>query len=368
MFNIRIVLKKTIFLFIISSSFFPLAQAKTLHLYNWSDYIAPNTIPEFTERTNISVSYDVFDSNEVLDGKLMAGNTGFDIVVPTDSFLTRQIHSDIYQPLDKQRLTNYHHLDKKLMNLMAIHDPANRYSIPYMWQSTGIGYNIDKVKAILGEEIELNSWDLVFDVANLQKLSQCGVAILDAPSEIFPTVLNYLGKDPNSTKSADYRQAAKFLATLRPYITYFHSSKYITDLSSGDICVAIGWSGDVMQAAEAANQAKNHDVNIGYIIPKEGAIITFDVFAIPRDARNIDEAYLFLNYLLEPEVIANISNHVFYPNANRDSIAYLDEHIANNPSIYPPDEVMQRLFPIIEQSPLLDRLMVRLWTKVLSGK
>lgn len=369
MFDIKKVQKVVSLLLVVSLASFSIsavAQAKKLHIYNWSDYIAPDTIKNFENKTGIRVTYDVFDSNEVLDGKLMSGNTGFDIVFPSDSFLARQIHANIYQPLDKSKLSNYSHLDPSLMKLMAIHDPNNTYSVPYMWQSTGIGYNVEKVKQALGTDAPLDSWDLVFKVENLQKLHQCGVAFLDAPSEVYPTVLNYLGRDPNSRSQKDYDAATAFLEQLRPYITYFHNSKYINDLSGGDICVAIGWSGDIMQAADAAEEAKQ-GVNIDYIVPKEGAIISFDVLAIPKDAKNVDSAYEFINYILEPKVSADISNHVFYPSANKDAIPYLDEDVRDNPSIYPPEAIMQRLFPITEQPAKVDRMMVRLWTRLLSG-
>ncbi|MDF7667625.1 extracellular solute-binding protein [Orbaceae bacterium ESL0727] len=341
-----------------------LAQSKILHVYNWSDYIAPNTVPDFEKLTHIKVIYDVFDSNEVLDGKLTTGNIGYDIVVPTDAFLARQIKIGIYQALDKSKLPNYSHLDPDLMRFVELHDPGARYSIPYMWQSTGIGYNIDKVKEVLGDNAPLDSWDLILKPENLKKLSQCGVAFLDAPSAVFPIVLNYQGKDPNSHNEADYPPAVELLSTLRPYITYFHSSKYINDLASGDICVAIGHSGDVLQAQFSS--AKN--VKIGYFVPKEGGIISFDMLAIPKEAKNVDEAYQFLNYLLDPKVIANISNQTFFPNVNKDAIPYLKPEILNNPAIYPPKAVYKILFPIKEQPANIDRLMSRLWVKVLTDK
>lgn len=343
------------------------ATPPTLHIYNWSDFIARDTLANFKQQTGINITYDIYDSNEILDGKLMAGNTGFDLVVPSDNFLARQLHLGLYLPLDKQKLPNYHHLDEKLLRMMAIHDPDNRYAIPYIWQSTGIGYNVEKVKQILGDNAPLDSWDLVFKAENLTKLKQCGVAFLDTPSEMFPTVLNYLAKDPNSQNPEDYQQAMQFLATLRDNVTYFHNSKYISDLSAGDICVAIGWSGDIMQAANAAKLA-NNGVQINYFVPKEGAIISFDVWAIPKDAKNVDLAHIFLNYLLEPKVIANNTNTIFYPNANIDSINYLLPEIKNNPAIYPSDEVIERLFIVKEQSAKIDKIMVRLWTRLLSGQ
>lgn len=353
-------------LFIFFPCYVMATNSSLLHIYNWSDYIAPDTIANFEQKTAIKVTYDVFDSNELLDGKLMTGNTGFDLVVPSDNFLARQIKVGLYLPLDKSKLPNYKNLDPILLQMMALHDPQNTYSIPYMWQSTGIGYNIKKVQSILGDDAPLDSWDLVFNIENLKKLNECGVAFLDTPSEMYPTVLNYLGKDPNSHNPKDYEQATHFLETLRPYVTYFHNSKYITDLSGGDICVAIGWSGDMMQAYDAAIKAKQ-GVNIGYSIPKEGAMISFDVWAIPKDAKHINSAYQFLNYLLEPQVIANVTNYIFYPSANKEAIAFVNPNIRNNPNIYPSDEVLKRLFIVTEQSPKIDRVMVRLWTKVLSG-
>ncbi|XKM12532.1 extracellular solute-binding protein [Orbaceae bacterium ac157xtp] len=342
------------------------ADKSELHIYNWSDFIAPNTISDFETQYNVKVTYDVFDSNEVLDGKLMSGNTGFDIVVPSDSFLARQLHADIYQPLDRTKLPNYHHLDAKMLKTMQIHDPDNKYAIPYLWQSTGIAYNVNKVKEILGDDAPLDSWDLVFNAENLKKLSRCGVSFLDAPSEVFPTVLNYLGKDPNSQNTADYEVATQFLENLRPYVTYFHNSKYINDLSGGDICVAIAWSGDVMQATVAADEADD-GVKIAYIVPKEGAILSFDVFAIPKNAKNIDQAYQFLNYILEPKVIANITNSTLFPNPNKDDMPFVDKDVKNNPNVYPPQKILDRLFPIKEQPPKMDRVMARLWTRVLTG-
>lgn len=217
------------------------AEQKTPHVYNWSDYIVPNTVPDFEKKTGIKVVYDVFDSNEVLEGKLMAGSTGFDIVVPSASFLERQLSAGVFQPLDKSKLPNYNNLDPELLKLISRHDPDNKYAVPYMWATTGIGYNVEKIKTALGKDAPVNSWDLVLKPENLAKLKSCGVSFLDAPSEIYATVLNYLGKDPNSDSAADYTgPATDLLLKLRPSIRYFHSSQYINDLANGDICVAIG--------------------------------------------------------------------------------------------------------------------------------
>ncbi|KEA52451.1 MULTISPECIES: spermidine/putrescine ABC transporter substrate-binding protein PotF [Mangrovibacter] len=344
------------------------ADGKTLHVYNWSDYIGPDTVANFTKETGIKVVYDVFDSNEVLEGKLMAGSTGFDLVVPSASFLERQLMAGVFQPLDKSKLPNWKNLDPALLKLVAKHDPDNKYAVPYMWATTGIGYNVDKVKAVLGKDAPVNSWDLVLKPENLEKLKSCGVSFLDAPEEIFATVLNYLGKDPNSSNASDYSGAATdLLLKLRPSIRYFHSSQYINDLANGDICVAIGWAGDVWQAANRAKEAKN-GVHISYSIPKEGALAFFDVFAMPADAKNKDEAYQFLNYLMRPDVVADISNHIYYANANKAATPLVNAEVRDNPGIYPPPDVMAKLFTLKVQDPKLDRVRTRAWTKVKSGK
>ncbi|MBF7955941.1 spermidine/putrescine ABC transporter substrate-binding protein PotF [Rahnella victoriana] len=344
------------------------AEEKTLHIYNWSDYIAPNTVPDFQKETGIKVVYDVFDSNEVLEGKLMAGSTGFDLVVPSASFLERQLAAGVFQPLDKSKLPNYKNMDPELLKMVAQHDPGNKYAIPYLWATTGIGYNVDKVKAVLGKDAPVDSWDLVLKPENLEKLKSCGVSFLDAPAEIYATVLNYLHLDPNSTKASDYTGAANdLLLKLRPNIRYFHSSQYINDLANGDICVAIGWAGDVMQASNRAKEAKN-GVNVAYSIPKEGALAFFDVFAIPADAKNLDEAYQFLNYLMEPKVIAQISNTVYYASGNKAATPLVNEEVRNNPGIYPPADVQAKLFTLKVQDPKIDRVITRSWTKVKTGK
>jgi len=344
------------------------AEQKTLHVYNWSDYIAPDTVANFEKETGIKVVYDVFDSNEVLEGKLMAGSTGFDLVVPSASFLERQLAAGVFQPLDKSKLPNWKNLDPEILKLISKHDPDNKYAFPYLWATTGIGFNVDKVKAALGNDVPLENWDVVLKPENLAKLKSCGVSFLDAPEEIFATVLNYLGKDPNSTNAADYSGAASdLLLKLRPNIRYFHSSQYINDLANGDICVAIGWAGDVWQAANRAKEAKN-GVNISYTIPQQGALAFFDVFAMPKDAKNKEEAYAFLNYLMRPDVMAHISDYVYYANGNKASVPLISEEVRNNPGIFPPPDVYAKLFTLTVQEPKIDRVRTRAWTKVKSGK
>lgn len=285
-------------------------RTKTLHVYNWSDYIAPDTVANFEKETGIKVVYDVFDSNEVLEGKLMAGSTGFDTVVPSASFLERQLAAGVFQPLDKSKLPNWKNLDPEVLKLVAKHDPENKYAMPYLWATTGIGYNVDKVKAVLGKRCAGGQLGSGAEAGEPRKTEKLRRLLPRRAGRDFATVLNYLGKDPNSSKADDYTgPATDLLLKLRPNIRYFHSSQYINDLANGDICVAIGWAGDVWQAANRAKEAKN-GVNVSYFIPKEGALAFFDVFAMPADAKNKDEAYQFLNYLMRPDVIAKISDRV----------------------------------------------------------
>lgn len=343
------------------------AEERVLHVYNWSDYIAEDTLEKFQEETGIKVIYDVFDSNEVLEAKLLAGSTGFDIVVPSASFLGRQIKAGIFQALDKSKLPNYKNLDKELMARLEVVDPGNKYAIPYLWGTTGIGYNVAKVQEVLGPDAPTDSWDLVFKEENIAKLHSCGVAFLDAPSEMLPAALHYLGLDPNSKDRKDYDKAAELLAKVRPHVTYFHSSQYINDLANGDICIAVGWSGDVLQAADRAAEA-DAGVEVAYVIPKEGALIWFDMLAMPKDAKNVDEAYEFLDYLMRPEVIANISNYVAYANGNAASFEMIDEEIRNDPGIYPTEEAKANLYTQEVMPPKIDRIMTRSWTRVKTGR
>jgi putrescine transport system substrate-binding protein len=344
-----------------------MAQDKVLHVYNWSDYIAEDTIANFEKETGIKVVYDVFDSNEVLEAKLLAGSTGFDIVVPSAAFLGRQIQAGIFQPLDRSRLSNYKNLDKELMARLEIVDPGNQYSIPYLWGTTGLGYNPAMVEKALGKDAPVDSWDLVFKKENIAKLHDCGVAFLDAPSEIIPAAMKYLGLDPNSKNPKDYDRAGELLAEVRPHVTYFHSSQYINDLANGDICVTIGWSGDILQAADRAAEA-DAGVEVLYTIPQEGAAMWFDMLAVPKDAKNVDEAYLFLDYLMRPEVIAAISDYVAYANGNTASYELIDEEIRNDPGIYPTAEAQKNLYTFEVMPPKIDRITTRTWTRVKTGK
>ena len=345
----------------------PDTSQRTLNIYNWSDYIATDTIANFEKETGIKVNYDVFDSNEVLEAKLLSGKTGYDIVAPSADFLPHQIKAGVYQPLDKKKLPNWKNLDSELMTLAANYDPENQFSFPYLWGTTGIGYNPQQVRETLGEDAPVNSWSLIFDEKYISKLNECGVAFLNAPTEVIPAALSYLGLDPSSTSRDDYAKAEALLMKVRPYVTYFHSSRSISDLANGDICVAMGWSGDVLQAAERAKEA-NNGITVKYTIPDEGAGLWFDMVAIPKDAKNPEEAHIFLNYLLRPDVIANISNYVAYANPNKPATKFLDTEIRDNQGIYPSEEARKRLFVFKTLPPRINRQVNRMFTKLSSGQ
>jgi putrescine transport system substrate-binding protein len=343
------------------------ADAKVLNVYNWSDYIAEDTVPNFEKTTGIKVAYDVFDSNELLEAKLLAGGSGYDVVVPSLSFLGRQIQAGVFQPLDRSKIPNWSNLDPEMMQRIAQQDPGNKYAVPYLWGTTGIGYNIDKIKAVFGTTDVVNSWDLVFKPENISKLKDCGVTILDTASEIVPTTLHYLGEDPNSTDPAVIAKAAAKLKQIRPYIQNFHSSQYIDALAKGTTCLVVGWSGDILQARARAKEA-NNGVHIGYSIPKEGALQFFDMLAIPKDAKHADAAYRFINYLLTPEVAAANTNFVSYPNPVPKSTPLVDATIREDKTIYPPPETMAKLFGLKVMPPEVDRQYTRLWTELKTGR
>jgi len=342
------------------------AEDRTVKIYNWSDYIGPTTLADFQKATGIQPTYDVFDSNETLEGKMLTGRSGYDVVVPSNHFLGRQIKAGAFQKLDKSQLPNLKNLDPQLMKQLEANDPGNLYAVPYLWGTNGIGYNVDKVKAALGVDT-IDSWAVLFEPENMKKLQKCGVSYMDSPDEVFPAVLNYMGLSPRSEVAKDYEAATAKLKAVRPYITYFHSSKWVSDLANGDICVAFGYSGDVLQAKARATEAKN-GVNIAYSIPKEGANVWFDMLAIPKDAEHPREALAFINYLLDPEVIAKVSETVGYANPNPASNALMGEEITQNPSIYPSAEVMSRFYISSELPPATLRLMTRKWTDIKSSR
>lgn len=336
-----------------------------VNVYNWGDYIDPALKEQFQRESGIKVVYDVFDSNETLEGKLLSGNTGYDLVVPSIQFLSRQIKAGVYRKLDKDKIPNLANLDPAVMKRIESGDPDNAYGVPYLWASNGIIYNPVKVKEVLGTDV-IDSWSAVFDVENIKKLSQCGVAFLESPDEIFPAALQYLGKDPNTTSQQDYQKAEHLLTQVKPYVTYFNSSKYVSDLANGNICVAIGYSGDPGLINARADEAKS-GVHVNFTVPKEGSKLSVDMMAIPADAKNSENAEKFINFLLDPKVMAAITNYVHYPNAVPKSKQFTAPEISNDPVIYPPEAVAQRLVVVKSRSPELVRYLTRSWNKIKSG-
>jgi len=343
------------------------AQDNVLNVYNWSDYIAEDTVAKFEAATGIKVVYDVYDSNETLEAKLLAGSAGYDIVVPTSQFLQRQVAAGVYQPLDKALLPNLANMDAGLMEAAAAYDADNAHSVVYMWGTTGIGYNVGAVAERLGEDAPVDSWSLIFDPANAEKLADCGITTLDSASDMLPSALAYLGLDPTSSEPADLEKAAALMTSIRPFIRYFHSSQYISDLANGEICVAVGYSGDVFIAADRAVEA-NTGVEIAYSVPKEGALQWFDLMAIPADAPHPEAAHAFINFIMDPQITADITNYVWYANANAASMPLVDTEISGDPAIFPPAEVTAKLFPSVVHDARTSRLMTRLWTTIRTGQ
>jgi putrescine transport system substrate-binding protein len=342
------------------------AQERVVNIYNWSDYIDESIITDFTKETGIKVVYDVFDSNEILETKLLAGGSGYDIVVPTHNFLVRQIEAGVYQKLDKSKLPNISNMWDVVNERVAKFDPDNAYSVNWMWGTVGIGYNVDKVKEALGID-KVDRWDVFYKPENLAKLAGCGVYVLDSPSDIIPTTLNYLGLSPESTSSEDFAKVEETLLALRPHIRKFHSSEYINALANGDICLAVGWSGDVFQARDRAAEV-DQGVVVDYVIPTEGAEMWFDQMAIPADAKNVDEAHEFLNYIMKPEVAAKATNYVYFANGNKASQEFIEKEILEDPAIYPDEATLQKLFTVSPYDPKTQRVVTRTWTKIVTGQ
>ena len=342
------------------------AEEKVVNVYNWSDYIDPAVLEQFTAETGIKVNYDVFDSNEVLETKLRAGSTGYDIVVPSASFLERQIKAGVFQKLDKAQLKNLGNLDPEITQRVALHDPGNEHSVNHMWGTTGIGYNEAKVKAI-DPNAPVDSWNLVFDPKWAAKFKDCGISFLDAPSEVVSAILAWKGKDPNSQNPDDLKLAEDVLMSVRPYVRMIHSSNYIDALANGELCVAVGWSGDVLQARDRAAEA-GQGIVIKYAVPKEGTIMWFDMYAIPADAPHPDNAHAFINFMMKPEVAAANSNFVNYASGNAAAVPLVNESVRNDPGVYPPPEVKAKLFPDLAESEEYTRLLNRAWTRFTTGE
>ena len=341
-------------------------SAEEVRVYNWSDYIDEELLAKFEEETGLKLVYDVFDSNEVLETKMLAGGSGYDVVVPSGTFLQRQIAAGAFQKLDKAQLSNLENMWDVVEARTDQYDPGNEYSINYMWGTTGIGVNVGKVQEILGADAPMGSLSLIFDPANMEKLAECGVHFLDAPTEMIPAALKYLGEDPDSKDADVIAKTEAVLMGVRPYVQKFHSSEYINALANGEICVAFGWSGDILQARDRAAEADN-GVEIAYNAPVEGALMWFDQMAIPADAPNPEGAHQFLNFIMDPQNIAAASNYVYYANGNAASKEFLVEDVIGDTAIYPDEATLENLFTTTPYPARVQRTVTRLWTKIKSG-
>ena len=337
-----------------------------LNVYNWSDYIGESTIANFEKEYNVKVRYDMYDGNETLEAKLVLGNTGYDIVFPSSSFFARQIKAGIYQKLDRSKLTNWSNLDQWVLQQQAAYDPGNAYAVPYMWGTNGVTYNVDMIKERM-PDAPLDSLRLVFDPEVVSKFQDCGVSLLDSPEDVFPLALAYMGKDPTSQNPDDIVAATDMLMKIRPYIQVFDSQQYLNALPNGDRCVAMTWSGDYAVAAGRAEEA-GLDINLAYAVPKEGSNIWFDAMLIPKDAPNPENAHLFLNYMLRPEVIAECTNYTYYANGNQAAKKLVLPEILEDPAIYPDAETQKRMFPSVVRNEEVQRVITREWTRLKTGQ
>ncbi len=338
----------------------------TLNIYNWNDYIDEQTLRRFEAETGIKIRYDVYDANETLDAKLRAGNSGYDLVVPTASpFLALQIPAHLYRPLDRAKIKNYGDLDSELMRQLAKYDPGNQHAIPWMWGTVGIGYNSELVPKIM-PDAPVDSLKILFDPAIVSKFQRCGVVVLDSPTDVIPAALKYLGRDPDSHKKEDLDAATAALMAIRPYVRKWHSSEYINDLANGDACLAFGYSGDIKQAAKRAVEAKK-PFKVGYAIPREGALVWIDAWAIPADAPNPEAALRFLDFVLRPDIAALNSNFIGYANAVPASKPMVVPAVRDDPGVYPPDDLRKSFYTISAPDRAFERLRTRAWTRVTTG-
>jgi putrescine transport system substrate-binding protein len=343
------------------------AQDRVVNVYNWSDYVDPAVLEQFTKETGIKVVYDVYDNNDIVETKLLAGGSGYDIVVPTDSNMSRQIKAGTLMPLDKSKLPNLVNMWPFVTEKLANYDPDNQYAVDYMWGTTGIGINVEMVEKRLGGEENLDTWATLFDPANAAKLADCGIYLMDAPEDVVQSVLAWQGKNPDSKDPADIEAAGELIKAIRPYIQKFHSSEYINALANGDICMAMGYSGDILQARDRAAEAAN-GVEIEYLIPREGALMWFDSMVIPADAPHPEEAHEFINFMMRPEIAAANSNFVYYANGNLASQDLLNEDVIADEAIYPSQETLDRLFTSTTYDPRSQRVLTRLWTSIKAGQ
>ena len=343
------------------------AQQRVVNVFNWSDYIDPAVLDDFTKETGIKVVYDTYDNNEIVEAKLLAGKSGYDVVVPSGPFLQRLIKAGVFLKLDQAKLPNAKNLWPEISKRQAVFDPGNQFSVSYMWGTTGLGLNLKKVREKLGANVPLNSWDLLLKPEIVSKLKSCGVMVLDAPEDVFPTTLRAIGLDPNSHALPDLQKAADALVRVRGNVQKFHSSEYINALAGGDVCMTVGYSGDVIQAKKRAEEAKN-GVEIAYVIPKEGALMWFDSLAVPKDAPNPDNALRFLDFMMRPDIAARNSNVVSYANGNLAAKSLVRPEVLNDPGIYPDEATFARLFTNTAYDDKLQSQVTRLWTRVKTGR
>jgi putrescine transport system substrate-binding protein len=342
------------------------ANEPVLNVYNWSDYVAPGVIQDFEREYGIKVNYDVFDSNEVLETKMLMGHSNFDVTVPSGPFLQRQITAGVYQKLNKALLPNLKYVDPEVASVSAVYNPGNEYGVTFMWVTSGPGYNVAKIRERM-PDAPVDSLRMIFDPAVVSKFADCGVTMLDTPTEMLAAVLLYLGRPPNSESLEDLHAAEKALMAIRPYIRYVHSSRYIDDLANGEICLAMGWSGDVKQAHDRAAEAGS-GIELAYHIAKEGAIRNFDMLAIPADAPHLKNAHLFINFLLRPDIAARNTNFLKYANGDDPAVQDLAPAVRNDPGMYPPPDVRAKLVPELAKSPQFTRLLNRMWTRFKTGE
>jgi putrescine transport system substrate-binding protein len=341
-------------------------EDKVLHVYNWVDYIGPTTIADFEAKTGIDVVYDTYDSNELLETRMLTGRSGYDVVFPSAVPLARQVSAGAMRRLDKSKLPNLSHMDPFAMGHVARNDPGNDHAINYTWGTAGLGYNPDMVRKVLGTD-RLDSWGAIFDPAVASKLAKCGIALIDVPEDTLMVARIYLGLDPNSQKPEDLAAAEALLQQARPYIRYFNTSQLVNDLASGEVCVGFSWNGYIIQARDRGAAAAA-PVTIEYAVPSEGSFIWFDTVGIPADAPHPGNAHAFLNYLMEPEVIAKVSNHIGYANGNLDSLPFLEARVRDDPAVYPPEAVRLKLHPDTAESPAYVRAASRAWTRIKTGQ
>jgi putrescine transport system substrate-binding protein len=342
------------------------AQDNVVNVYNWSDYVGEGVLEDFTKETGIRVVYDVYDTMEMMEAKLLAGGAGYDVIVPTDRNLQRMIQAGVVQKLDKSKIPNLKHQWDKIRDELEAFDPGTEHSTNYMWGTTAIGYNVDKIAERM-PNAPLDSWDMIFDPNVISKFKDCGVQLLDSPDDMIPAALNYLGLDPDSKSPEDIRKAGELLKSIRPSVQKFHSSEYINGLANGDICLAVGYSGDVLQARDRAAEADNN-VTVEYSVPKEGAMIWLDSFAIPADAPHPDNAYAFIDYMLRPDIAARNTNYVYYASGSKDAQEMIDAEVLEDPAIYPSDEALSHLYTTSISPTRAQREMTRVWTEVKTGQ